>query len=59
MSISLHYSNIWFNYWGLLSIKGGSDSSSPTEGLVLKKRILRVSKYQAKYKYDLIETSHP
>lgn len=53
MSISLHYSNIWFNYWGLLSVKGGSDSSSFTGGVVLKRRILlRISKYQAQYKYD-------
>lgn len=60
MSISLHYSNIWFNYWGLLSIKGGGDSSNFTEGVVLKRRILlRISKYQAQYKYELIETSHP
>ena len=28
MSISPHYSNIWFNYWGPLSIKGRSDSRS-------------------------------
>lgn len=60
MSISVHCSNILFNYWGLLSITGGGDRSSFTEGVVLKRRILlRISKYQAQYKYDLIETSHP
>lgn len=40
MSIFLHYSNIWFYYWELLSIKGDGDSSSFTEGVVLKRRIL-------------------
>lgn len=60
MSISLHYSNIWCNHWGFLSIKGGSDSSSFAESTVLKRIILlKISKYQAQSKHDLIETSNP
>lgn len=56
MFISLHYSNTCFHCWGLSAIRGGGDSGSFTEGIGLKRRILlRISKCQVQYKYDLIE----
>lgn len=59
-SISLHYSNILFYCWGLLFLKGGGNSSSFAEGIVLTRILLRISKYQAQHKHDLTETSqHP